>query len=45
MANCDVPLLVDWNAVWCGPCQMMSGALKVGIKARSQLGMGSRILS
>lgn len=35
MANCDVPLLVDWNAVWCGPCQMMSGALKVGIKARS----------
>eukprot|EP00891_Asterochloris_glomerata_P001070 jgi/Astpho2/1070/Aster-x0981 len=28
VANCDVPLLVDWNAVWCGPCQMMSGALK-----------------
>ena len=33
VANCDVPLLVDWNAVWCGPCQMMSGALKVGIIA------------
>ena len=35
VAKCDVPLLVDWNAVWCGPCQMMSGALKVGIKAWS----------
>lgn len=38
VAGSDVPLLVDFYATWCGPCQMMAGILEQ-VNAR----MGSRI--
>lgn len=38
IANSDVPILVDFYATWCGPCQMMSKILEqVNIDLNGQL--------
>ena len=38
IANSDVPILVDFYATWCGPCQMMSKILElVNIELNGQV--------
>ena len=39
--NGEVPVLVDFFATWCGPCQMMPPILK---EVKAQLGDAVRIL-
>lgn len=41
VAKSDVPLLVDFYAPWCGPCQMMAGILE---QVNSQLKQQVRIV-
>ena len=41
LINQDIPVLVDFHATWCGPCQVMSPILK---EVKDELGNSVKIL-